>query len=166
MTGDDHPAIVHDPKALRSCFGRFATGVTIVTAVGPEGDPHGLTVNSFTSVSMDPPLVLVSIARQARSCSILDGNGFVVNVLAEHQAPLAWHFAGRPDDLLDIPWTTVSGRPAIAGSVAHISCAPFASYDGGDHVLYLGEVESFAHEDGDPLLFHLGRFARAGSAIT
>jgi flavin reductase (DIM6/NTAB) family NADH-FMN oxidoreductase RutF len=84
-----------DPAALRSCLGHFATGVTVITCDG-DGSPHGATVNAFTAVSLDPPLVLVSLDRKSKACKYLDGSPFTVNMLTEPQDDVALHFAGRP----------------------------------------------------------------------
>ncbi|MDT7601733.1 MAG: hypothetical protein QOK26_3810, partial [Pseudonocardiales bacterium] len=84
-----------DPRELRSCLGHFATGVTVITCDG-DGTPHGATVNAFSAVSLDPPLVLVSLDRKSKACKYLDGRPFTVNVLTEPQDDVALHFAGRP----------------------------------------------------------------------
>ncbi len=159
------PITRHDPRRLRSCLGHFATGVTVVTTRRPDGERHGTTVNSFTSISLDPALVMISIARDARIGPLLGDGGFVVNVLRHDQHDLAWHFAGRHDETLEVPWTTVGDRPALAGCLAHLSCSPWATYDGGDHVIHIGEIDEFSDVGGEPLLFHLGRFRHAGDAL-
>jgi flavin reductase (DIM6/NTAB) family NADH-FMN oxidoreductase RutF len=154
-----------DPRMLRNCLGHFATGVTVITCEA-GGEPHGATVNSFTAVSLDPPLVLVSLDRKTKACQYLDGNPFTVNVLREHQDDIALHFAGRPREE-PIPWEdTGSGlAPRLSGSLATIACAPWQRYDGGDHVLYLGEVKEFDLLGGEPLVFYLGKFRHLGPAF-
>ncbi|ALE86599.1 MULTISPECIES: flavin reductase family protein [unclassified Pseudonocardia] len=153
-----------DPRELRRCLGHFATGVTVITCQGTDGAPHGATVNAFTAVSLDPPLVLVSLDRRSRLCALVEQERrpFAVNVLASGQKDLALHFAGRPNQ--DVDWLDDStcGAPQLAGALAHISCTPWQAYDGGDHVLYLGEVQEFLIHDGAPLLFHTGRFHHLG----
>lgn len=149
-----------DPLELRRCLGRFATGVTIVTCDGDHG-PHGVTVNSFTSVSLDPPLVLVSLARTSRSCRLLHEAPFAVNILHASQEPLARHFAGRPDAGARVEWEAGDLVPLLGDALASIECSPWRVYDGGDHVLFLGRVERFVVRDGDPLLFCGGRFLAA-----
>ena len=148
-----------DPRDLRNCLGDFATGVTVVTCYTDDGRQHGATVNAFTAVSLDPPLVLVSVNRTSRMSGFLDGRPFAVNVLQLDQRDLALHFAGRPC-VDDIPWETdcSHGAPRLLGCLASISCAPWCSYDGGDHVLVLGEVQEFHRTSGAPLLFHTGQF--------
>jgi len=117
---------------------------------------HGITVNSFTSVSLEPPLVLVSIARSARACELLAGRPFAVNILRAHQRDLALHFAGKPQEGLGIPWEAGRLAPRLAGCLAYLECSPWQAYDGGDHVLYLGRVEEFSYGDGEPLVFFAG----------
>ncbi|MBP2364569.1 flavin reductase family protein [Pseudonocardia parietis] len=151
-----------DPKELRQCLGHFATGVTVITCHGEDGVPHGATVNAFTAVSLDPPLVLVSLDRRSRLCGLIESRPFTVNVLESEQKELALHFAGRPNQ--DVRWAADSdcGAPRLDGTLAHISCTPWQTYDGGDHVLYLGEVQQFHIHPGRPLLFHSGQFHHLG----
>lgn len=146
-----------DTREFRNCLGHFATGITVVTCQSGRVK-HGITVNSFTSVSLDPPLVLVSIDRRAKSCQLLKDNNFVVNVLKKNQWSLAMHFAGRPNDSLSIKWEEGRTGPRLADCLAYIECRPWRSYDGGDHVLYLGEVIHFASNEGDPVLYYRGKF--------
>lgn len=153
--------LYRSPQHLyRECLGRFVTGVAVVSCFTEdeqgERGRHGLTVNSFTSVSLDPPLVLVSVQRSARSHALLSGRGFTVNVLGAEQQDLAWHFAGRPR--LDPPWVDGSHAPRLLGALAHLECTPWAEYDGGDHTLFLGRVQAFEHRAGDALSFVGGRF--------
>lgn len=146
-----------DARELRRCFGRFATGVTVVTFQDESG-PHGITVNSYTSVSLEPPLVLVSIDRKARSHDQLAGRNYVVNILAADQEALGWHFAGKPQEGLTVPWEQTEVGPRLAGAVAHVECKPWKAYDGGDHTLYVGEVVDFSYRGGDVLGFFGGKF--------
>lgn len=145
-------------RRLRDCFGHFATGVTVVTA--QRGDfVHGATVGSFTSVSLDPPLVMVSLDRGSRICERLAGAAFGINVLATHQRELALHFAGRHSaPTATVTWERSDQAPRLAGCVAYLSCSPWACYDGGDHVMYVGEVQHFGFSGGEPLVFHRGTF--------
>ncbi|WP_116045930.1 flavin reductase family protein [Amycolatopsis palatopharyngis] len=151
-----------DARELRRCLGHFATGVTVITCAG-DGMPHGATVNAFSAVSLDPPLVLVSLDRKSKACKYLDGAPFTVNVLTEPQDEVALHFAGKPMNG-EPEWQRPDSRlaPQLAGSLATISCTPWRSYDGGDHVLYLGEVQRFEVAGGDPLVFFLGGFRHLG----
>lgn len=140
------------PKAhhFRGSLGRFATGVAIVTFDGAT-KRHGITVNSFTSVSMEPPLVLVSIARSTKAHDELAGRPFTVNILGAEQRALAMHFAGRPGQ--DPVWVEGNPAPRLANVLAWFSCSPWAAYDGGDHTLYLGQVQDFNYRKGDALAF-------------
>jgi flavin reductase (DIM6/NTAB) family NADH-FMN oxidoreductase RutF len=135
---------------FRGSLGRFATGVAIVTFDGAKGR-HGITVNSFTSVSMEPPLVLVSIARSARVHDELAGAAFTVNILGAEQQRLAMHFAGKAG--LEPVWVEGAVAPRLSNVLAWFECRPWAAYDGGDHTLYLGEVVDFNYRNGDALAF-------------
>ncbi|MFL5847047.1 MAG: flavin reductase family protein [Solirubrobacteraceae bacterium] len=146
--------------SLRSCLGRFATGVVVVTFEGPDG-PRGLTINSFTSVSMDPPLILVSVARKARAHELLQDRPFCVNVLGAEQKALAMQFAGSPSDV-PVTWVHDGVAPRLAGVLAHLGCRPWRAYDGGDHSLFLGEVEDYHCRDGHALGFHGSGFTAIG----
>ncbi|MCU1516210.1 MAG: flavin reductase [Pseudarthrobacter sp.] len=140
------------PRAhhFRGSLGRYATGVAIVTFDG-AASRYGITVNSFTSVSMEPPLVLVSIARSARAHNELAGRPFVVNILGAEQRPLALHFAGRPGP--EPAWVEGATAPRLSGVLAWFECTPWAAYPGGDHTLYVGEVADFNYRSGDALAF-------------
>lgn len=147
-------------RQLRNCLGHFATGVSVVTCAGPGGQPHGATVNAFASVSLDPPLVLVSLAHTTKAGRLLAGNPFTVNVLRAEQEELALHFAGRATPA-HVRWAPEDPRfaPRLADPLAYLACSPWRAYDGGDHTLYLGRVEEFGHLEGEPLVFYRGRFA-------
>ncbi|GAA5119400.1 flavin reductase family protein [Haloechinothrix salitolerans] len=153
-----------DGRKLRTCLGSFATGVTVITYLA-NGEPRGATVSSFTSVSLDPPLILVSVARTAKTASLLPGQPFVVNVLAANQRDVALHFAGRPRDDLDVPWSQDARTPRLRGTLAWLECVPWATYDGGDHLMFVGEVVHHDHRPGEPLLFHRGTFHTLGLAF-
>jgi flavin reductase (DIM6/NTAB) family NADH-FMN oxidoreductase RutF len=155
---------VLDARHLRRSVGQFVTGVTVVTySLG--GTPRGVTVNSFTSVSMDPPLILVSIARKARAASGLSGLPLVVNVLAADQVDLARHFAGQPQDGVEIPWSAHHSPPRLRGAVAWIECQPYAEVEAGDHILFLGRVSSHRALSKEPLLFQTGRYRLVGDRV-
>lgn len=153
-----------DPRELRTCLGRFATGVTVVSCLA-DGQPHGVTVSSFTSVSLDPPLVLVSLGRATRACGFLPGRPFTVNVLRADQDDLARRFAGQPSSS-PVVWEPAAGglAPRLADALAYLACTPWQSVEAGDHVLYLGEVREFADHGGEPLVFYRGSFRDLGSA--
>ena len=145
-----------DPRELRNTFGNFTTGVTVVTYEA-EGRTYGATVNSFTSVSMDPPLVLVSLMKTSKAGAALADRPFTINILAKEQLPHALQFAGKPQDGLEIAWDREHAAPRIAGSHAWFVCRPWQQYDGGDHVLAVGEVTAFGHRpEAEPLVFYKG----------
>lgn len=156
---------------FRGALGAFATGVTIVTTRGEE-HPYGMTANAFSSVSLDPPLVLVCVKSFSEGGDLIRKNGvFAVNILAAEQEPLSRYFASkdRPrgrDAFGDIAHrTAVSGSPVLDGAVGYLDCVLNASHEAGDHVIFIGEVLAldFSHEVA-PLLFHGGgyRFLRDG----
>ncbi|SFE89793.1 flavin reductase family protein [Alteribacillus iranensis] len=157
-----------DTRELRNCLGKFATGVTVVTWFGDEGERNGVTVNAFTSVSLDPPLILVSIDRKAKACQGLKGRQFVVNILSGDQEKVAWQFAGRQQPDLDIQWEDSNIGPKLAGALATFECSPWQEYDGGDHVLYVGKVEYFSSKDKEGLVFFKGGFSKTndGNQLT
>jgi len=141
---------------FRSCVGRFPTGVAVVTFEGTAG-PQGVTVSSFISVSLDPLLVLVSIARSARAHQALLGRPFVVNILGAEQESLARMFAGQ-GPLVPISWDLGGVAPRLADPLAHVDCLPWQNHAAGDHTLFLGEVVDFDLRQGDPLAFSHGGF--------
>jgi len=143
--------------ALRSSLGRFVTGVAVLTFAAEEG-PRGMTVNSFTSVSLDPPLILVSIAKTSRSHDLLaSGVAFTVNILGAEQEVIARHFTRRGGDVA-IHWHLEASSPRLIGTLAHFECRHWRSYDAGDHTLVLGEVVDFAAREGNALGFFTSRF--------
>lgn len=153
-----------DPRTLRDALGCFATGVTVVTAFAPDGRPIGLTANSFTSVSLDPPLLLVCIDRRAGSLPALEvAAGFAVNVLHIGQQPTSNRFA-RPgeDRFAETAWETGEfGAPVLSGALAAFECRRHALHDGGDHVILVGEVLKARFEPRrDPLLYFRGKYRR------
>jgi flavin reductase len=156
---------VLDAKQLRRAFGTFATGVTVVTVGG--GAPHGMTANSFTSVSLDPPLVLVCVDRDAVMHRSLDMTGyFGVSVLAVNQEPVARHFANRwrplgaaQFDAVDWQPGRLTGVPLMTGALAGFECERWRTYEGGDHSIFIGRVLGLDRTPDEPaLLFHNGRF--------
>jgi flavin reductase (DIM6/NTAB) family NADH-FMN oxidoreductase RutF len=150
------------PREFRSALGMFATGVTIVTILGTDGQPTGLTANSFNSVSIEPPLVLWSLSRQAASMEAFRaGTHYAINVLAADQRELAERFADRNADRWRGVETTpgAGNAPLIAGAAATFECFNRSRYEEGDHVIFVGEVERCSRREGaSPLLFHGGRF--------
>lgn len=152
-----------DPREYRSALGRFATGVTIVTTCDSAGAPVGVTANSFTSVSLDPPLVLWSLARTSRSLdAFAQGIGFAIHILGEAQQDLALRFAARAaDKFSECSWRAgANGVPLLDDCLARIECTTTHQHDGGDHVILLGRVDAFHHGEGAPLVFYAGQFGR------
>ncbi len=150
-----------DRRALRTALGCFATGVAIMTTLSPEGRPVGLTANSFASVSLDPPLVLWSLSRTTPSFAGFEAaDRFAVNVLTSAQLGLAERFARRGIDKFEgVHWQAgLAGLPLIGGALAQFECRLAARHEGGDHRIYVGEVERFRHGEGSPLLFVGGRW--------
>ena len=151
-----------DPAlAFRRTLGMFATGVTVLTTrVGEQ--VHGMTANAFMSVSLRPPLVLVSIDRRARMGALMhEGTRFGVSVLEARQTGLSDRFAGRvADDLPEATFEVVHETPLVEGALAHLVARVVRSYWGGDHSLFLGQVEFARYGEGRPLLFHGGRYER------
>ena len=152
-----------DSRKLRDTFGRFATGVTVVSTVNGSGEYFGLTANSFTSLSLDPPLVLFCLDFKALSFDAFqDASHFVVNVLAEDQEDLSTHFARSSVDKWNgIAYETWdSGCPVLPDSIAVLECHTVTRHEGGDHLIIIGQVERVRHDDSEtrPLLFYTGRY--------
>jgi len=165
-----HSATVHSTSAegfntreLRNALGSFATGVTIITTRDREGKLHGMTANSFSSVSLNPPLVLWSSSLYAQSLpAFQEGTHFVINILAFDQIGLSNKFAKQSDDkFIDVEHIiTESGPPVIVGAAAHFECRNEFRHYGGDHIIFIGHVERFAYTDRPTLLFCRGKYMR------
>jgi flavin reductase (DIM6/NTAB) family NADH-FMN oxidoreductase RutF len=155
-----------DPAvAFRRTLGMFATGVTIITTqVGDQ--VHGMTANAFMSVSLSPPLVLISVDRRAKMHQLLyEGRRYGINVLADDQQGLSDHFAGRRGpDATEPAFSSVHETPVVDGALAHLIARVVRSYWGGDHSLFLGRIEYARYGVGQPLLFHGGRYERMVAA--
>lgn len=152
---------VLDPRELRNAFGKFATGVTVVTCRTPDGTPHGATVNAFTAVSLDPPLAQVTLIRGNKASQYLEDAPFAINIMAAGQLDTCLNFAGKP--MKDPPrWRSDDGIPVLEGNAATLECKPWRIYDGGDHIIVIGEVIAMEINDADPLLFVSGKFRELG----
>jgi flavin reductase (DIM6/NTAB) family NADH-FMN oxidoreductase RutF len=155
---------VEDPHEFREALGAFATGVTVITALGSRGEPVGFTANSFNSVSLEPPLVLFSLDKQASVLStFLSTRHFAVNVLREDQRSLSEHFANfKGDRWKDLEYETwETGCPILADALASFECDYRYTYDGGDHVIFVGEVKRMDPRGaGRPLLYFGGAYHR------
>jgi len=144
-------------RELRQVMGRFATGVTVVTTTHRD-TIHGMTANAFLSVSLRPPLVLVSLGR-CRMSEMLPRTGrYGVSVLASDQEHFAAHFAGQKVSPVDPSFVWEKDLPLLDGALAHVGCRVVDVHTAGDHVLWIGEVEYLSHREAEPLLFYTGRF--------
>lgn len=156
-----------DMKALRSALGSYATGVAVVTACAPDGELIGLTVNSFSSVSLDPPLVLWSLATSSPNLEAFrNASHYAVNVLSAAQTEVSQRFASRlPDKFAGIEACSgLGGAPLLPACMAWFECRNVTQHPGGDHLILIGHVERFAFDAAaEPLLFHGGRYARLGA---
>ena len=150
---------------FRQALGAFATGVTVITTRG-EDHLFGMTANAFSSVSLDPPLILVCVIRGTTGAEVIERNAmFAVNILGSHQEPISRYFASkdRPRGLeafQEIPHSTaVTGCPIIDGAVGYLDCRLHAAHEAGDHVIFIGEVLALGHDASvEPLVFHGGRY--------
>ena len=155
------------PQLFRRVVGHFATGVTVITVEREPGLVHGMTANSFTSVSLDPLLILICVDHNARLLSFLEVQGrFGVNILKDDQQFVSEHFAKPWQDYeaserlgIRFRWTDL-GIPLLQDSLAHLACNVVAKYPAGDHTLFLAEVETMDVGEGNPLLYHMGKYRR------
>jgi flavin reductase (DIM6/NTAB) family NADH-FMN oxidoreductase RutF len=150
-----------DRRDYRRALGQFATGVTVVTARASDGRKVGVTVNSFSSVSLDPPLILWSLSRQTPSfIDFTNATHFAVNVLEARQHHLSRQFSTPlPDKFAGVEFEEVTGGvPLLHGAIAQFVCRKVRQHDGGDHIILVGEVEQYKYNEGEPLVFHSGRY--------
>ncbi|MBT5050350.1 MAG: flavin reductase family protein [Rhodospirillaceae bacterium] len=153
-----------DPREFRDTVGCFATGITIITTIDGDGGPVGLTANSFTSLSLDPPMVLFCLDRKVASFDAFQtGAHFAVNILADGQTDTSNRFAkSGPEKWTGFEfdcWDT--DCPILRGCLANMECSVASIHEGGDHVIVIGEVTRMTHADGEtnPLLYYRGRYA-------
>jgi 4-hydroxyphenylacetate 3-hydroxylase, reductase component len=154
--------------ALRAALGRFTTGVTIITCVDGDGERVGLTANSFTALSLDPPLVLWSLQRASATLdAFLSTTHFAVNVLAESQVDLSRRFASSaPDKFAEGAWSQgAGGAPVLTGCAAVFECAQYAQHEGGDHVLFIGRVLHASEASIAPLVYQAGHYRLLGEIL-
>lgn len=159
-----------DPLQFRQTLGLFATGVTVVTVPEPDrpGGVHGMTANAFSSVSLQPPLVLVCVDRRARTHELIQRSGlFGVSILRADQVEVSRHFAGqaRPAVASSLRYRWAQDVPVLADCLAYLACRLWASYDGGDHTIYVGQVQELGIHDGEALMFWRSRYHRIGQAL-
>ena len=150
-----------ETRHLRNALGRYATGVAVITTRAPSGKLEGLTANSFAAVSLDPPLILWSLRRQATSIkNFLDAGAFAVNVLAGEQSHLSDHFAKPCADKFDgVTFSTgLAGCPVLQDPLAVFECRIESATSGGDHIIFIGRVQRVSYRDGSPLIFGGGDY--------
>ncbi|MEX2080308.1 MAG: flavin reductase family protein [Dehalococcoidia bacterium] len=159
-----------DPQDFRNAMSKFASGVTIVTTHAPDGTPVGFTASAFSSLSLNPPLALVCLDRTAECFdAFMATDTFGISILQHGQDGLAMRFATRGADKFgsgDLSPGAVTGTPLVDAAIARIECNVHERFDGGDHVVIVGEVVSAAVQDGEPLLHYarqFGRFAADGA---
>jgi flavin reductase (DIM6/NTAB) family NADH-FMN oxidoreductase RutF len=150
-----------DARLFRSTMGRFATGVTVISVSHDDGHQHAMTVNAFLSVSLDPPLVLVSLNNRSRmNAHLHPGKRFGINVLSASQEAHSRHFGGRVVEGLEVNWLprNDTDAPLLDGCVAHIVARVVDIHPAGDHILYIGQVEYLRYWEQPPLLFFSGKY--------
>jgi flavin reductase ActVB len=153
---DSSPPLAADPLAFRQALSQFAAGVTVVTTRCSDGTPRGLTVTAFCSVSLDPPLVLVSIDNRSEAHDGFAAGAFAVSVLAEGQEEVSRRFAvsGANKFVSGECVASASGLLLVPDALAHLECRVIASVPAGDHTIYVGQVEDARVRDGRPLVYH------------
>jgi len=158
------PRAQHDARDFRNALGCFPTGVCLVTALAPDGQRVGMTANSFSSVSLEPPMVLWSLSRKASAAAVFrDAEYFAINVLAAGDEALASHFARSGADRFarsaERFTAGLGGAPVLLGAAATFQCHSRHRYYGGDHIIIIGVVERYAYREAAPLVFNAGRYA-------
>jgi flavin reductase (DIM6/NTAB) family NADH-FMN oxidoreductase RutF len=155
---DAQSEVNFDARAFRNALGRFATGVTVITTV-VDGKIHGMTASAFMSVSLDPPLVVVSVDRRANLHSLLvEGSRYGVSILNEDQQAYSQHFAGFGAEGFTPEFVWTAELPLIKDALAFIVAHVVDAHPAGDHTLFIGQVEHLEWRDGDPLLYFGGRY--------
>ncbi|MBY0492381.1 MAG: flavin reductase family protein [Gemmatimonadaceae bacterium] len=152
-----------DHDLFRAVLGRFASGITVITAAAPDGTPHGMTVSAFSSLSLEPPLILACIANDATMAPLLNQcASFTVNILSSQQEALSRRFAGPLDDrFAGVGYTTGElGNPVLEDVLAWLECRLVARHPAGDHTIMVGQVEHAGVRDGRPLLYYRGGYAQ------
>lgn len=159
MPADTATAPSIDPDLFRRVMGRFATGVTVVSFLR-DGQPAGMTVNAFLSVSLEPPLVLVSVRKASRFVEhVRVGDRCGINILSEQQRHLGPHFASQPEQEVHVDFADHAGIPVLAGSLAQIVARVVDIHPAGDHLLFIAQIEHLAHgPEAQPLIFYSGRY--------
>ena len=149
-------------EEFRRALGHFASGVTVVTSSGEDNKPQGITVSAFTSVSLEPPLILVCIDKRASlHDQLAEGSHFAVNILGDDQELISRRFASKEKDRFEGTGFTygVTGAPLLTGSIATVECRVVHAYPGGDHTIFVGEVEATEVNEGKPLAYFRGGYS-------
>ncbi|MGY4691313.1 flavin reductase family protein [Salibacterium sp. K-3] len=148
-----------DDRLFKTAMGKFATGITVITTETDEGGVHGMTANAFMSVSMDPKLILISVAQHANTHDLIKQNGaFAVNILTEEQQELSQYYAKQLKEEIDVPLDRFEGQPVIEGALVNLACTVYDSHEAGDHTLFIGKVENLMVQDETPLLYFEGQY--------
>ncbi|HZY60189.1 MAG TPA: flavin reductase family protein [Candidatus Binataceae bacterium] len=154
-----------DKNELRRVMGHFATGVTVITTLSKEGKMHGLTANAVSSLSLVPPLLIICVDKKAESyASFEESKVFTVNILADDQEDISRRFAVSGGEKFEgVAYRRgANGAPILHGVLAHLECKLYATFDGGDHTIYLGEIEEAETREVKPLLFFRGGYRAMG----
>jgi flavin reductase (DIM6/NTAB) family NADH-FMN oxidoreductase RutF len=156
-----------DAQELRRVMGHFATGVTVITTTDKDGNPQGLTANAFMSLSLNPPLVVISVDKNATCYSCFEpNNGFTVNFLSEDQEEISRRFATKgAEKFANLKWHPASnGTALIDGALGYVECNVTQCHDGGDHTIVIGEIVNLAASGDRPLLFFKGKYQKLPAA--
>ena len=152
---------IENPREIRNLLGQFATGVTVITKRGKDGRKVGMTANSFSSLSLDPPLILWSLAKTAPSLSdFTSAEYFAIHMLAQEHHQLSGHFARPAEDKFAgiAHQQCAAGTPLLEGALATLLCRNVNQYEGGDHLIFIGQIEQYQQRAGEPLVFHAGKY--------
>lgn len=150
-----------NPREIRNLLGQFATGVTVITTRGKDGRKIGMTANSFSSLSLDPPLILWSLSKTAPSLSdFVEAEYFAIHMLAQEHHQLSGHFArGAEDKFAGVAHQQCNaGVPILTDALATLVCRNINQYEGGDHLIFIGQIEQYQQRQGEPLVFHAGKY--------
>ena len=155
-----------DPEEFRKGLRAFTTGVTVVTIPTTDGEMHAMTASSFAAVSLNPPLVAISIAKRAKAHPLLlAAERYGINLLSEGQGHIANYFANRFDEWWDPDHEWIESTPLLTGTMGSFSCRRWATYDGGDHTIFVGEVLALLRTENAPLVCSRGRFHKLGDRL-
>lgn len=154
---------ITNKKGIRNLLGQFATGVTVITTRGKDGRKIGMTANSFSSLSLDPPLVLWSLSKTAPSLpDFVDAEHFAIHMLGQEHHDLSGHFARPAEDkflgIAHVEHEGIHGIPLLEDALATLVCRNVQQYEGGDHLIFIGEMQQYQQREGAPLVFHAGKY--------